>query len=141
LASARSVTRSTTSSIGCASSADNFTDTVFRRSRFYTLFFLSGFAALLYQIVWQRALFTFYGVNIESVTVIVTAFMIGLGFGSLAGGRLSTVRGLPLLGVFGAIECGIGLFGFVSLSLFARVASWTAGSSAAVVGPITPGPL
>src|SRR5579883_1140762 len=31
----------------------------------YPLFFLSGFPALLYQIVWQRALFAIYGVNIE----------------------------------------------------------------------------
>ena len=49
--------------------------------------FFSGFPALLYQIVWQRALFTIYGVNIQSVTVIVTVFMLGLGLGSLAGGR------------------------------------------------------
>src|SRR5450756_915806 len=55
----------------------------------YVLFFLSGFPALLYQVVWQRALFTIYGVNIESVTVIVTVFMLGLGLGSLAGGWLS----------------------------------------------------
>src|SRR5213078_1517436 len=48
-------------------------------------FFFSGFPALLYQIVWQRALFTIYGVNIESVTVIVTVFMLGLGLGSLGG--------------------------------------------------------
>ena len=40
-------------------------------------FFVSGFPALLYQIVWQRALFTIYGVNIESVTMVVTAFMLG----------------------------------------------------------------
>jgi len=50
------------------------------------LFFFSGFPALLYQIVWQRALFTIYGVNIEWVTVIMTVFMLGLGLGSLAGG-------------------------------------------------------
>lgn len=31
----------------------------------YLLFFFSGLPALLYQIVWQRALFAFYGVNIE----------------------------------------------------------------------------
>ena len=49
------------------------------------LFFVSGIPALLYQIVWQRALFTIYGVNIESVTVVVAAFMLGLGIGSLAG--------------------------------------------------------
>ena len=56
--------------------------------KFYLLFFLSGVPALLYQIVWQRALFTIYGVNIESVTIIVTIFMLGLGLGSLAGGWL-----------------------------------------------------
>src|SRR5579863_2054049 len=61
---------------------------------YYLLFFLSGFPALLYQIVWQRALFTLYGVNIESVTMIVTVFMLGLGVGSLAGGWLSTRAGI-----------------------------------------------
>ena len=59
----------------------------------YALFFLSGFPALLYQVVWQRALFTIYGVNIESVTMVVSAFMLGLGLGSLGGGWLSERRG------------------------------------------------
>ena len=53
------------------------------------LFFFSGFPALIYQLTWQRALFRIFGVNIESVTVVVTAFMLGLGIGSLAGGWLS----------------------------------------------------
>jgi len=48
-------------------------------TEYHLLFFVSGIPALLYQIVWQRALFTIYGVNIESVTVIVTVFMLGLG--------------------------------------------------------------
>lgn len=43
------------------------------------LFFFSGFPALIYQLVWQRALFRIFGVNIESVTIVVTAFMLGLG--------------------------------------------------------------
>src|SRR5689334_4874023 len=76
---------------------------------YYLLFFISGIPALLYQIVWQRALFTIYGVNIESVTVIVTVFMLGLGLGSLAGGKLST--GVRLLRAFGLIELGVGIFG------------------------------
>ena len=50
------------------------------------LFFASGFPALLYQIVWQRALFAIYGVNVETVTIVVTVFLLGLGLGSLAGG-------------------------------------------------------
>ena len=96
---------------------------------YFLLFFLSGFPALLYQIVWQRALFTIYGVNVESVTVIVTIFMIGLGLGSLAGGRLSTALGGQALRAFGCIEVSIGIFGVFSLSLFGRVAHFTAGSS------------
>src|ERR1700759_4294452 len=89
---------------------------------FYLLFFLSGFPALLYQIVWQRALFTIYGVNIESVTAIVTVFMLGLGLGSLAGGSLSTVSKNIAIRAFGCIELSIGLFGAISLWLFGRVA-------------------
>ena len=59
------------------------------------LFFFSGFPALIYQLTWQRALFRIFGVNIESVTIVVTAFMLGLGLGSLAGGWLSKRRGIP----------------------------------------------
>src|SRR5579863_711406 len=83
-----------------------------------TLFFISGFPALIYQIVWQRSLFSIYGVNIESVTMVVTAFMLGLGLGSLLGGIMSTAKRIPLLGVFGLVELGIGIFGLTSLRLF-----------------------
>src|SRR6266478_781288 len=104
---------------------------------YYVLFFFSGFPALLYQIVWQRALFTIYGVNIESVTIIVTVFMLGLGLGSLAGGNLSKRTGLRLLRVFGLIELGIGMFGAVSLSVFHSAASFTAGASTLKTGVVT----
>jgi predicted membrane-bound spermidine synthase len=46
------------------------------------VFFFSGFPALVYQLIWQRSLFAIYGINIESVTVIVAAFMLGLGLSS-----------------------------------------------------------
>ena len=48
------------------------------------LFFFSGMPALIYQIVWQRVLFYIYGVNAESVAVVVSAFMLGLGLGFAA---------------------------------------------------------
>lgn len=104
---------------------------------YFLLFFVSGFPALIYQIVWQRALFTIYGVNIESVTIIVTVFMLGLGLGSLAGGRLSTAGGIRALRAFGAIEISIGIFGFCSLWIFHQVAQFTAGVSTAATGGIT----
>src|SRR5262245_62874209 len=91
------------------------------------LFFLSGFPALIYQLVWQRALFRIFGVNIESVTIVVTAFMLGLGLGSLVGGLISKRRGIPLLPLLAAIELATGLFGLASLALFDRVGALTAG--------------
>src|SRR6478752_1910744 len=99
--------------------------------RYYALFFSSGFPALLYQIVWQRALFTIYGINVESVTIIVTVFMLGLGLGSLGGGWISNRAGVRPLLVFGIIESLIGIFGAFSLSFFARIGSLTAGHSTA----------
>src|SRR3954467_3862342 len=81
------------------------------------LFFFSGFPALIYQLVWQRALFRIFGVNIESVTIVVTAFMLGLGLGGLAGGWLSKRRGLPLLLLLAAIEGLTGAFGLFSLAI------------------------
>jgi len=104
---------------------------------YYALFFASGFPALLYQIVWQRSLFTIYGVNIQSVTVIVTVFMLGLGLGSLAGGRLSALPGLNVLRAFGLIELGIGSFGAFSLILFHYVERFTAGASTSSTAIVT----
>src|SRR5258708_25485914 len=68
------------------------------------LFFFSGFPALIYQLTWQRSLFLIFGVNIESVTIVVTAFMLGLGLGSLAGGWLSKRRDVPPLLFLSALE-------------------------------------
>ncbi|MFQ5844366.1 MAG: hypothetical protein ACE5JG_05180 [Planctomycetota bacterium] len=94
------------------------------------LFLLSGVAALTYQLIWQRALFRIYGIDIVSVTVVVTAFLLGLGLGSLLGGAVS--RRVPeraLIPLFAAIELGIGLYGVFSLRLFAWVGSATAGAT------------
>jgi spermidine synthase len=99
-------------------------------------FFFSGFPALLYQIVWQRALFTLYGVNIESVTMVVTAFMLGLGLGSLLGGWISRYPKLPALRIFGLVELLIALYGIFSLRIFHWAADFTAGSSAMGTGLI-----
>jgi len=105
-------------------------------SLLYAVFFTSGCAALLYQLVWQRELFNVYGSNVETVTVVVTVFMLGLGIGSLAGGELSKRMGPRLLITFGVVEVGIGLFGLVSLRLFAFIGSFTSAWSLAAAGLI-----
>ena len=94
----------------------------------HILFFCSGFPALIYQIVWQRALFGIYGVNIESVTIVVSAFMLGLGVGSLAGGTLTKISKIPLLTLFAMAELGTAAFGLVSLRIFHSAAEYTAGA-------------
>src|SRR5258708_26166490 len=95
----------------------------------YYLFFFSGSTSLIYQMVWERALFALYGVNIESVTVVVTGFLLGLGLGSLVGGFLSQVPGMPLLAIFGAVELSTAVYGIFSLRLFDQVGRYTAGIS------------
>jgi spermidine synthase len=92
------------------------------------LFFCSGMPALIYQIVWQRALFAMYGVNAQSVAVVVTAFMLGLGLGSLVGGRLSARFPRHGILIFGLAELGVAVFGLCSLSLFHWMAARTAGA-------------
>ena len=89
--------------------------------RLYLIFALSGFAALVYQIVWQRALFTIYGINVEAVTVVVTAFMLGLGIGSIVGGFLATWLKGRRCQLFAWVEGGIGVFGLLSIPLFGWV--------------------
>jgi hypothetical protein len=101
------------------------------------LFFLSGFPALLYQLVWQRALFRIFGVNVESVTVVVTAFMLGLGLGSLAGGALSRAARLPLLPLLAGIELLTAAFGLASPALFEAVAARVLGASLPVTAALT----
>ena len=101
------------------------------------VFSLSGFAALLYQVVWQRALFAIFGINVESVTVVVTAFMLGLGLGSLAGGVLSKRDRWPALLVFAALELGIGVFGFFSLGIFDAVGRATLTAPPAITAAVT----
>src|SRR5438067_2281707 len=55
----------------------------------HVVFILSGVSALIYQLVWQRSLMMIYGTNVESVAMVVAAFMLGLGLGSVAGGAAS----------------------------------------------------
>lgn len=82
------------------------------------LFAASGMAALMDQVAWQRLLFAFFGVDLESVSLVVAAFMFGLGTGALVGGRLADRdpdRGLYL---FALMEAGVGLYAWASPALF-----------------------
>jgi spermidine synthase len=78
-------------------------------------FGLSGAAALIYQVAWQRILALHSGVGIYSVALIVAAFMAGLGLGSYWGGRLvSRTRPETALLWFAGLELAVGAFAAVS---------------------------
>ena len=81
----------------------------------FLIFLLSGFAGLVYQVIWQRLLVVFSGADVYSATIVVVAFMLGLGCGSLGGGYIAdrVSRAASLL-LFAGAELGIGLFGLQS---------------------------
>ncbi len=97
---------------------------------FLLVFFVSGFAALLYQIIWQRLLTFFGGADVYSVTIIVSAFMGGLGFGSLAGGYAADrLSGRGRLLAFAGCELAVALFAVFSTNiyydfLYLRLGAW-----------------
>ena len=82
-------------------------------------FFLSGAAALVYQVAWQRILALHSGVGIYSIAMIVGAFMAGLGLGSWGGGVLSTrLDERSALRAFAWLELGVAAFGAVSVPFY-----------------------
>lgn len=83
------------------------------------VFFASGFAALVYQVIWQRLLTIFSGADVQSATLVVAAFMTGLGCGSLVGGQIADrMSRRTSLMVFVAAELAVCGFGFASDGFF-----------------------
>jgi predicted membrane-bound spermidine synthase len=95
------------------------------------VFFLSGAAALVYQVVWQRLLATYYGVGPISIALIVTVYMFGLGLGALFGGALSERVRSPIV-AYVWLELGIAVFGLLSPRLLELLGSYTAGATPSV---------
>ncbi len=81
------------------------------------VFFASGFCALIYQVSWQRLLFSHIGIDLSSITVIISVFMVGLGVGAYFGGRIADRFPSSIIPLFCIAEVSIGLFGLVSRGL------------------------
>ncbi len=100
------------------------------RLKVSVLFFLSGFAALIYQVCWQKQLNALLGVDTLSVVLVVVVFMLGLGIGAVIGGRLADrVRSVLLM--FVMVELLIALYGAVSVPLIAAGAGMVVASTMA----------
>lgn len=83
------------------------------------IYFFSGFAALVYQVVWQRWLVFFTGISSINISLIVSAFMAGLGLGYLVGGYLADkLKAGQHVKAFLIAELAIGLFALFSKTIF-----------------------
>src|SRR4029453_14811283 len=90
-----------------------------RRCALFGLFFLSGAAALIYQTAWHRLLGLFAGADTIAAALVVGAFLLGLGAGSL-GARLHAARlsRRAALIAFPLCEVGIAVFALASPWLY-----------------------
>jgi spermidine synthase len=75
----------------------------------YACFFLSGTASLMLEVVWTRLLRLVFGSTTLAVSTILVAYMLGLGLGGLAGGRI-TARLRNGVRAYAWIEIAIGLY-------------------------------
>ncbi len=100
-----------------ASPNPNGPETVTQSSRMNLLVFLavllfflvSGACGLLYQVVWTRSLVLLFGTTSYAVSTVLSIFFLGLGIGSLWGGRIADRVRRPLLW-YGAFEILVGIW-------------------------------
>jgi spermidine synthase len=83
-------------------------------------FFLSGAAALIYQVLWTKALGLTFGHTAYALATVLAVFMGGLAAGSKWLGRWSDSRPRPLA-TYGWLELAVALSGAVSLAGIAGV--------------------
>lgn len=106
-----------------------------RFSLYAACFFLSGAAGLIYEVVWSRQLTLFVGVTSYAHTAVITAYMLGLGSGSVLIGRLGDRHRNPLR-LFAALELLTGIYAAATPWLFSWLQdlyiAWA--GSAGVVG-------
>lgn len=75
----------------------------------------------MYQLMWQRMLFTMLGIDLISITIIVSVFMFGIGVGGLWGGYFADRKKNNLLWAYLIIEAAIAVFGFCSPTIMSLI--------------------
>src|SRR3990172_7245598 len=81
-------------------------------------FFFSGTAGLIYQVVWTRMLTQIFGNTTYAIATVLSAFMAGLAIGSYWFGKIAD-RGKNDFLLYGLLEAGVGVYGFLVPWLFA----------------------
>ncbi len=84
---------------------------------FFGFFFVSGFCSILYELVWLRLAMAQFAVTTALISIVLSAFMVGLGFGSWGAGWYVRKRGLarrlPSLRLYALVELLIGVSALV----------------------------
>ncbi len=108
-------------------------------ARLCVLFFCSGAAGLIYQIVWVRAFGNVFGNTVYSTSLVFAVFMCGLGAGSYLAGRWADRHYLDAPGVllraYGGVEAAIAVLGLGISALLPRLGDLSAAISAYAPGP------
>ncbi|MFI5349779.1 MAG: hypothetical protein ACHQ2Z_09560 [Elusimicrobiota bacterium] len=89
----------------------------------YFAVFVSGFASLIYQVLWERSLSLLLGGEAYAVAAVVTAFMAGLALGGAASGALADRAKKPLAWA-AALEVLIALCALALPHLW-RLSAWS----------------
>jgi len=102
----------------------------------FVLFFLSGISGLVYQVVWVREFANVFGATIQTTSLVVAIFMLGLGCGSVLVGRWSDRRYQhapdSLLRAYGIAELLIAVLGGAVAIVLPRLHALAAASSSYV---------
>jgi spermidine synthase len=91
---------------------------------FFCFFLVSGFCSLMYEVIWLRLAMAQFGVTTPMVSLVLSTFMLGLGLGSWASGRLIKAWEkrllFPPLRLYALMEFLIGLSAFAVVFEFAQ---------------------
>ncbi len=105
------------------------------RPLLHLLFFLSGGAALLYQVIWVRQFGNLFGNGVWSAALVTAIFMAGLGVGGHVAGKIADRRPDRALRLYGWVELLIGGWG-----LLVALALPLAGVLSSALSAYAPGP-
>lgn len=88
--------------------------------KFAMMFFVSGAAALVYQVLFAKELALVFGSTATATLTVLATFLGGMAIGSLIGGLIAQRFARPLL-AYAVIEAAIGLYCIITPSLFSAI--------------------
>lgn len=84
------------------------------------MFFASGFAALIYQVLFAKELALVFGSTATATFTVLATFLGGMAIGSYAGGILANRTSRPLV-IYAFVEAGIAIYCLITPTLFEGV--------------------